>query len=246
MSTRSCTSRCCLKGLNGQKLARLSQVSDSEISRILAGKSLPGLENAYKLAQGRRRLARLPRRRLARLRPGQGRRLDLGPGEGPAPDGPRHRHPRGGPAPGDRPLRRLRDGDAPAPRRQADHRAPARGQPRLLDPDDLPGRRPGVLSGDRRLVAAARRSEPGRTYEARPPRQRPPDGVAGGAGLVVEREVGGGQGLGECSGRLAPTIAEVIPGCASTQATLAVARFTPRSSKNALSRPTASNCAACQ
>ena len=40
-----------LKGLNGQKLARLSQVSDSEISRILAGKSLPGLENAYKLAR---------------------------------------------------------------------------------------------------------------------------------------------------------------------------------------------------
>src|SRR5438309_1076197 len=40
-----------LKGLNGQKLAKLSQVSDSEISRILAGKSLPGLENAYKLAK---------------------------------------------------------------------------------------------------------------------------------------------------------------------------------------------------
>jgi transcriptional regulator with XRE-family HTH domain len=40
-----------LKGLNGQKLARLSQVSDSEISRILAGKSLPGLENAFRLAK---------------------------------------------------------------------------------------------------------------------------------------------------------------------------------------------------
>ncbi len=40
-----------LKGLNGQKLARLSLVSDSEISRILAGKSLPGLENAYRLAK---------------------------------------------------------------------------------------------------------------------------------------------------------------------------------------------------
>ncbi len=38
-------------GLNGQKLARLSQVSDSEISRILTGKSLPGLENAFKLAK---------------------------------------------------------------------------------------------------------------------------------------------------------------------------------------------------
>jgi transcriptional regulator with XRE-family HTH domain len=40
-----------LKGLNGQKLARLSQVSDSEISRILAGRSLPGLENAFRLAK---------------------------------------------------------------------------------------------------------------------------------------------------------------------------------------------------
>ncbi|MDX2037628.1 MAG: helix-turn-helix transcriptional regulator [Isosphaeraceae bacterium] len=39
------------KGLNGQKLARLSGVSDSEVSRILSGKSLPGLENAFKLAR---------------------------------------------------------------------------------------------------------------------------------------------------------------------------------------------------
>src|SRR3954468_23714351 len=39
------------RGLNGQKLARTSQVSDSEISRILAGKSRPGLENAFKLAR---------------------------------------------------------------------------------------------------------------------------------------------------------------------------------------------------
>jgi transcriptional regulator with XRE-family HTH domain len=38
-------------GLNGQKLARTSQVSDSEISRILAGLSTPGLENAFKLAK---------------------------------------------------------------------------------------------------------------------------------------------------------------------------------------------------
>jgi transcriptional regulator with XRE-family HTH domain len=38
-------------GLNGQKLARVSQVSDSEISRILAGKSRPGLENAFRLAR---------------------------------------------------------------------------------------------------------------------------------------------------------------------------------------------------
>src|SRR3954447_25417002 len=38
-------------GLNGQKLARTSQVSDSEVSRILAGKSRPGLENAFKLAR---------------------------------------------------------------------------------------------------------------------------------------------------------------------------------------------------
>src|SRR5256885_11715212 len=38
-------------GLNGQKLARTSKVSDSEISRILAGKSRPGLENAFRLAK---------------------------------------------------------------------------------------------------------------------------------------------------------------------------------------------------
>jgi transcriptional regulator with XRE-family HTH domain len=39
------------RGLNGQKLARSSKVSDSEISRILAGKSRPGLENAFRLAR---------------------------------------------------------------------------------------------------------------------------------------------------------------------------------------------------
>jgi transcriptional regulator with XRE-family HTH domain len=39
------------QGLNGQKLARLSQVSDSEISRILQGKSRPGLDNALRLAR---------------------------------------------------------------------------------------------------------------------------------------------------------------------------------------------------
>lgn len=39
------------RGLNGQKLARVSKVSDSEISRILAGKSRPGLENAFRLAK---------------------------------------------------------------------------------------------------------------------------------------------------------------------------------------------------
>lgn len=39
------------RGLNGQKLARISKVSDSEISRILAGKSRPGLENAFRLAK---------------------------------------------------------------------------------------------------------------------------------------------------------------------------------------------------
>jgi len=38
-------------GLNGQKLARLSEVSDSEISRILKGKSRPGLDNAFRLAK---------------------------------------------------------------------------------------------------------------------------------------------------------------------------------------------------
>jgi transcriptional regulator with XRE-family HTH domain len=39
------------RGMNGQKLARVSKVSDSEISRILAGKSRPGLENAFRLAR---------------------------------------------------------------------------------------------------------------------------------------------------------------------------------------------------
>ena len=34
------------KGFNQQKLARMSRVSDSEVSRILGGKSQPGLENA--------------------------------------------------------------------------------------------------------------------------------------------------------------------------------------------------------
>jgi transcriptional regulator with XRE-family HTH domain len=40
-----------LKGFNQQKLARLSSVSDSEISRILKGKSNPSLEYAFRLAQ---------------------------------------------------------------------------------------------------------------------------------------------------------------------------------------------------
>jgi transcriptional regulator with XRE-family HTH domain len=39
------------QSLNGQKLARLSQVSDSEISRILKGKSRPGLDNAFRVAR---------------------------------------------------------------------------------------------------------------------------------------------------------------------------------------------------
>jgi transcriptional regulator with XRE-family HTH domain len=39
------------RNLNGQRLARLSQVSDSEISRILQGKSRPGLDNAFRLAK---------------------------------------------------------------------------------------------------------------------------------------------------------------------------------------------------
>ena len=37
-------------GWNQQKLSRTSGVSDSEVSRILAGKSNPGLENAYRLS----------------------------------------------------------------------------------------------------------------------------------------------------------------------------------------------------
>ncbi len=38
-------------GLNQQRLARLAEVSDSEVSRIVTGKSYPGLENAFKLAR---------------------------------------------------------------------------------------------------------------------------------------------------------------------------------------------------
>jgi transcriptional regulator with XRE-family HTH domain len=38
-------------GLNGQRLAERSKVSDSEISRILSGQSTPGLENAFRLAR---------------------------------------------------------------------------------------------------------------------------------------------------------------------------------------------------
>jgi hypothetical protein len=39
------------KGLNQQKLAKNSRVSDSEVSRILGGKSQPGLDNAFRLAR---------------------------------------------------------------------------------------------------------------------------------------------------------------------------------------------------
>ena len=39
------------QGLNGQRLAHRSKVSDSEISRILSGQSTPGLENAFRLAR---------------------------------------------------------------------------------------------------------------------------------------------------------------------------------------------------
>ena len=37
-------------GWNQQKLSRTSGVSDSEVSRILAGKSNPGLENGFRLS----------------------------------------------------------------------------------------------------------------------------------------------------------------------------------------------------
>ena len=40
-----------VQGLNQQRLSRASGVSDSEVSRILGGKSQPGLENALKLAR---------------------------------------------------------------------------------------------------------------------------------------------------------------------------------------------------
>jgi len=40
-----------IQGLNQQRLSRAAGVSDSEVSRILGGKSQPGLENALKLAR---------------------------------------------------------------------------------------------------------------------------------------------------------------------------------------------------
>ncbi len=40
-----------LKRFNQQRLAQASGVSDSEVSRILNGKSQPGMENAFKLAR---------------------------------------------------------------------------------------------------------------------------------------------------------------------------------------------------
>lgn len=40
-----------LRGLNQQRLARAAGVSDSEVSRIVTGKSSPGLENAHRLAR---------------------------------------------------------------------------------------------------------------------------------------------------------------------------------------------------
>ena len=39
------------RGMNQQKLARSSRVSDSEVSRILGGKAQPGLVNAFRLAR---------------------------------------------------------------------------------------------------------------------------------------------------------------------------------------------------
>jgi transcriptional regulator with XRE-family HTH domain len=40
-----------LKGMNQQKLARAASISDSEVSRILRGKSSPSLEYAFRLAR---------------------------------------------------------------------------------------------------------------------------------------------------------------------------------------------------
>jgi transcriptional regulator with XRE-family HTH domain len=40
-----------VKGMNQQRLAKASLVSDSEVSRILAGRSQPGIENAFRLAR---------------------------------------------------------------------------------------------------------------------------------------------------------------------------------------------------
>ncbi len=40
-----------VRGLNQQRLAQLSSVSDSEVSRVLRGKSSPSLEYAHRLAK---------------------------------------------------------------------------------------------------------------------------------------------------------------------------------------------------
>ena len=40
-----------VKGMNQQRLAKTAGVSDSEVSRVLSGKSHPGLENAFRLAR---------------------------------------------------------------------------------------------------------------------------------------------------------------------------------------------------
>ena len=98
-----------LKGLNGQKLARLSEVSDSEISRILGGQVAARAGERLPAGEGRRRLARLPRRRQPGCRPASSRGRDR----------PGSRDPRAGSArsgiasrpaaPGNRSIPRLRD-----------------------------------------------------------------------------------------------------------------------------------------
>src|SRR5208337_4566049 len=80
----------------------------------------------------------------------------------------------------------------------------------------------------------------------RPARQGPP--AASKAALVSSSRImsAAARVSASCSGRLAPTIAEVMPGWARTQATLAVARLSARSAQKAFRLATASNWAACQ
>ena len=142
------------RGLNGQKLARTSKVSDSEISRILAGKSRPGLENAFRLARAvgvsldylaDDALETDPLEHKDPLSPDERELLDLGA---------RDRHCPRRAVPRHRPDRRLRGRDAPPARRQADRRGRRRtaDRPQPAPParDAAPARPEPAISTDGR------------------------------------------------------------------------------------------------
>ena len=110
------------QSLERAEAGRLSQVSDSEISRILQGKSRPGLDNAFRLAKIGRCLARLSRRRQSgcRTAPAGGPHL-AGGAKSPQPRA-ENRLLAGHDDPREHPVPRLRGRHEPPGRRQADHR----------------------------------------------------------------------------------------------------------------------------